>query len=156
MNRAIGSGIVSAALLCAGAVRAGPGARPVDVEGPLSPDAIADLGAARVGSVVFHQALVQNLPPEEEIREAGPRDHARPSPVLVLDVLGHAGARLDLQVRLEDEDGAALMTCTVSRGVGAGWKTVVERICRGTEAMPTASWPRVRYVHVVGAVSEGE
>jgi hypothetical protein len=138
------------------AVAAGePAATTVDKKVPYTPegriDVDGDVGAVHVGQVVF-----QNLPTENEVREASrPGDTSRPQPMLVVTNAGPTGAKLEIEVALEDDQGQVLMSTEASALVAKGKTNEVVRAYRLKPTIRTIDWPKLKVVHVVVKVSAG-
>lgn len=152
MQRAFRAGAIAVAL---GVVGLGGPARAaestayaVDLLKDVDADAIVRLDE-QIGPVVFHEALLQDHPTAEELREADADDTARPHLILIVDTL--APAVLDLTLQLEDEAGQVLVSCSGVESMGKEWKDLVE-VCRRGPELKTVAWPRVKALRVLGTV----
>ncbi|HYD42271.1 MAG TPA: hypothetical protein VEB43_15700 [Anaeromyxobacter sp.] len=118
---------------------------------------VADRGITRiqerVGSVLFQQVLLQNVPTEAELRNADEDDKARPRFALVLGHTGTVWSKLDLKLQLEDEAKGVLFSCSVSKVQGPAWNDVVGDACKG-RWMYMREWPKVRTVRLVGTITD--
>jgi hypothetical protein len=104
----------------------------------------ADAGPVHVGQVVF-----QNLPTEHEIREAEkPGETSRPRPFLVVTSRG-ATAKLEIEIRLEDDQGEVLMSTENTGYAKEGNSNELVNASRLRPGMRTIDWPRLKIVHVL-------
>jgi hypothetical protein len=126
----------------------------VDLTGQLSPRGVAALDG-RAGAFVFRQVLLRNMPREDELQKAKAHHRARPRPQLVVTYLGTGEAEFQLELRLEDDQGNSLLSCTFKGDQDPGRNEIVSRVC-SNEEMPLLDWPRVRVVRVVGTVRQDD
>jgi hypothetical protein len=120
---------------------------PYTAQGRLDVD--EDLGPVHVGQVVF-----QNLPTDSEVREATrANDTSHPYPLLVVTNAGTAAVKLDVEVRLEDDQGQVLVSTEASAQVGKGKTNELVKAYRLKPNVRTIDWPRLKVVHLLVKVS---
>jgi hypothetical protein len=125
---------------------------PVDIRRDVDAQGIMRI-QERVGSVLFQQILLQNVPSEAELREADEDDKARPRFALVVGHSGTVRSKLDLKVQLEDEAKGVLLSCSFSKIQGPAWNDVAADVCKGLW-MYTREWSKVRTVRLVGTITD--
>jgi HEAT repeat protein len=144
--------LLAFSVVAPGLARADGQELPFDVSGSLRAQTIAELEGT-AGPVTLGQVILQNIPTEEDVKNASPRERTRVKAVLVVGNTGRRTATLTFQLKLEDEAGAVLMTCAYQAWVKPGANELVHQACN-RENLLLRDWPRVQVVRVVGKVQD--